>query len=126
MPYTTNWIDPALLLTHAGINVYRAYKDDDYDNGPLNNWVALYDENSPHDHDSVETDVRDLYAQLGKDVIPRNLNVEDADVQDVIRAAIDAGLLSADPLQDGRAESDRCRVCGKIVAGCAGECGCDA
>lgn len=40
-------------------------------------------------------------------------------------ARLETAIIEAQGEYDAYACHDRCRVCGKVVPGCAGECGCD-
>lgn len=58
MPYVEKWVAPEKMLKYRGIQIYHAYKDNDYNNGPLT-WHYTTD---PHasDDDANEFDVREL------------------------------------------------------------------
>ena len=43
MPYRTEWVDPEVLLEHAGVTVYWTYNDDDID-APLFDWYTTSQE----------------------------------------------------------------------------------
>jgi len=75
MPYIQECVDREVCLTHNGVTVYHAYKDDWIDSR-LTYWFALSPEG-----EADEFDVR-------------NLAVEQSDdIEAVLKAAIDAGLL---------------------------------
>jgi hypothetical protein len=40
MPIKTIHVDPEVFLEHAGITVYRCYKDDDFDQGSVNQFYT--------------------------------------------------------------------------------------
>ena len=75
MPYVTEWVPRDLFLEYNGVRIYLAYKDDEYDQ-PLEYWFAL---------DAEEEDEFDI----------RNLPTfaDGQDIEDILKAAIDAGLL---------------------------------
>ena len=75
MPWIHETVDREIALQHNGVTVYHAYKDQELD-WPLTYWFAL----SPED-DADEFDVRDLAVE------------QTGDVQAMLKAAIDAGLL---------------------------------
>ena len=75
MPWIHDTVDREIALQHNDVTVYHAYKDSELD-WPLTYWFAL----SPHD-DADEFDVRDLAVQ------------QSDDIQAVLKAAIEAGLL---------------------------------
>jgi hypothetical protein len=60
MPYSTQWVEPELLLDHQGVKVYRVYKNDELEQGAQEYHFTL----DPEDEDAYEStetfDVRDL------------------------------------------------------------------
>jgi hypothetical protein len=93
MPW--QWVQPEELLTHRGVRIFHAYKDDTSDI-PLEFW---YSTSSTSEPGSVyEFDVRDLAgyrSQNGQDKMSEHKRA--------IKAAIDAGLLQSDvPVSLGR------------------------
>lgn len=78
MPYQTVFMPKEVFLTHQGLTVYHAYKDDDFDR-PLSYWYSL-DEADP----AEDFDVRDL----------KTWDDADDDVEFAIKRAIESGELS--------------------------------
>ena len=65
MPTSSSWVDPEVFLTHNGVTVYHAYRDDDVDQGAL--WYHFtLDCNS----DDNSFDIRNLDVPLGPRVEP--------------------------------------------------------
>ena len=85
---TWQWIEPEEFLTHNGVRIFHAYKDELSDI-PLEFWYSTSstaDSGSPY-----EFDVRDLVgyrSQTGQE--------EMLEHKRIIKAAIDAGLLQSD------------------------------
>lgn len=116
MPYTTAWIHPELFFTtHAGVNVFHAYKDDDMDQGRSSYWFTLYSNTDEHpfdvrDFDSAcHLDQHPPYLQ-GENDTPENRAAWDrwfeVDEPDHIRAIIEASLdASLIPLPEDMADN---------------------
>ncbi len=58
MPYTNEFVEPEIFLTHHNIPVYRTYRNDDFEDGPRTFWYTL-DVNRGTDS-RCEFDVREL------------------------------------------------------------------
>jgi hypothetical protein len=56
MPFTSEWVPPEIFLTHKGVTVYHAYKDNDLCNGRSNYWFTM----SEKDEVDHQFDVREL------------------------------------------------------------------
>lgn len=81
MPYKREWVPAEVFLEHSGVTIYRAYNDGDFDE-PLSYWFAM------DQYGEANFDVRDLDVPSG-----RLLRTDEVDFEDVLRDAIDAGLL---------------------------------
>jgi hypothetical protein len=106
MPYLSEWVEPGLFLEHAGVNVWHTYKNDEADQGPRSYWFTLdvlcgegscsSESCEPHKGGSCCNvfDVRNLPGYQ-----PQTTD-EEFYHKDVIRQAIDAGLLTKDGVSD--------------------------
>jgi hypothetical protein len=56
MPFTSEWVPPEIFLTHKGVIVYHAYKDNDLSNGKATYWYTM----SEREEQEHEFDVREL------------------------------------------------------------------
>ena len=86
MPW--EWIEPEEFLTHCGVRIFHAYKDE-FSDVPLEFWYSTSSTAEPGS--PYEFDVRDL-----ADYRSRCGTEEVSEHERVIKAAIDAGLLKAD------------------------------
>jgi hypothetical protein len=127
MPYTTEWTPPELFMTHNGVNVFHAYKDDDMDAGRLTYWYTL-----DASEDGHAFDVRDLAVparatldqhppfQQGEHNTSENRAAweawhregEPGRIKQILREALDTSLLVADPEAnaDPNAPTSYCQV----------------
>jgi hypothetical protein len=90
MPNKIDYVAPAHFHEYAGVHVYRAYKDDDWEL-PLTYWFT-----TDVDEDPVfEFDVRDVPQRLLERglLAPDYTLDDDADFKTVLTAAIDHNLL---------------------------------
>lgn len=106
MPYETVWATPELLLEHAGVKVFHAYKDDDIEQGRSTYMYSLSDVDDEYQFDVRDFDSNHLldahppYLQGANDT-PENREAwrrwHAAGQPDAIRAiviaSIDAGLI---------------------------------
>lgn len=120
MPFSTEWVEPDVFLTHNGVTVYCTYKSDDIRNGPRTYWFSLSDlcgeESCECDSGkcSCVFDVRELGNWTGphppfltgENNTPENKlawdkyhadRMEEKHIQTVIREALDRGLLIPPP-----------------------------
>jgi hypothetical protein len=127
MPYTTEWTPPELFMTHNGVNVFHAYDEDDMDAGRLRFSFTLNALEDGHDFDVSDLavparatlDQHPPFLQ-GEHKTPENHAAwvawhsegEPAAIKQVLREAIDAGLLVADPEAnaDPNAPTGYCQV----------------
>lgn len=87
MPYTTTWVPPDLFMTHKGVNVWHAYNDDCYADGPMTYWFTF-----DYHGQAREFDVRDL---------PYGLETDDEDgIRAALARAIDEGWLNGHMPED--------------------------
>ncbi|MDN5375446.1 MAG: hypothetical protein PWQ39_486 [Thermacetogenium sp.] len=91
MPY--DWVEAPLFFEHKGVKVYHLYKNDIMDNGTYKYWYAPYPWSS--DGDQENFDVRDLAKALH---LPEPESQEE--IQNVLRQAVDAGLLTENGVKD--------------------------
>lgn len=110
MPYQTTWVPPELFLTHAGVNVFHTYKDDDVDQGAERYWFTTSvrdDEEEDCTFDVRELDSACLLGQhppflQGENNTPENreawghwYKVEEPDtIRAIIVASLDAGMIT--------------------------------
>ncbi|MEW6770116.1 MAG: hypothetical protein AB1330_01805 [Bacillota bacterium] len=97
MPY--GWVEPDIFLEHGGVTIYHVYKDDEIDNVIREYWYTWREDGG--ELTPWRFDVRDIATALG-------MSVSDFDeIEEVIKKAIDLGLLTKDgPL--GFPEDDEC------------------
>jgi len=76
MPLT--WTEPEIVVEHNGVTVYHTYKDGEY---AASYWYTLDPSQDDWECESA-FDIRDLA-----------VNVESDNHEDILRVAIDAGLL---------------------------------
>lgn len=105
MPYSSQWVDPELFLSHRGIKVYHTYKDDDMEQGSRTYWFTLDPLEGEGTGGEALFDVRDLPGFV--DAASYFEMLETA--KQVIRTAIDAGYFDALDLGEfeGRHPKDR-------------------
>jgi hypothetical protein len=110
MPFKTTRVDPELFLTHAGVDVFHTYKDDDIDQGRKRFWFTTREFD-----DKGHFDVRELDSAHMLDQHPPYINAsrtpeenlelqarwdrwhdvdEPAAIHAIIVASIDAGLIT--------------------------------
>ena len=81
----TDWVPPEIFLKHKGVTIYRIYKNDNFSQCPRDCWFG-WDERCS-DSGDYAFDVRDL---------PNPSEREDD--KDIIRDAIDAGIITSEGL----------------------------
>lgn len=92
MPYLLTWTDPELLFEHNGTKVYRAYKDDVYEN-PLSMYAAVYTEDS-FNYPPAIFDIRELPGAKDHNLNNGWRSFDTAiheHMKKIVRAAIDSG-----------------------------------
>lgn len=87
MPY--GWIEPDVFLTHNGVTVYRAYKDEQYDR-PMSSWYMVSADDVP-DLPRTAPLAEALYVEFDVRSLP---GVRDGHAER-IKLAIDRGDLPA-------------------------------
>jgi len=121
MPYSTEWVDPEVFLTHNGVPVYHTFKNDDIENAPRTSCFSLNhlcgEEECACDGDKCKYvfDVRELGNWTepshppfltGENNTPENKKawekyhadlVQEKHVQSIIREALDRGILTPPP-----------------------------
>lgn len=113
MPDITEWAPPELFLTHSGVNVFHVYRDDDMNQGPKRFLFTLDATDDGRSFDVRDLDVPSRPAlenhppfMTGEHRDDPGLQrqwdlwhsmTEPAAIKQVLRDAIDAGLLVADP-----------------------------
>ena len=68
MPMKFEWVGPEVFTEHQGIVVYHAYKDNDYNNGPMCYWFTTTAGCETLGEEEAQFDVRALWShalQLG-------------------------------------------------------------
>lgn len=86
MPWSSEWVDPEVFLTHHGVTIYHVYKNDDLAEGVRFYWYGT----SPTASDETGTDtfdVRDLDNPHGDDTGTL------AGHRDLICGAIERGIV---------------------------------
>jgi hypothetical protein len=107
MPTSTAWVAPELFFTtHAGVNVFYTYEDDDMDRGRNRYHFTLYSNTDMHPFDVRDLDLACLLDQHppylqgenntseNREAWKRWHEVEEPDhIRAIIEASIDAGLI---------------------------------
>ena len=93
MPYSSQWVEPELFVSHNGVRVYHVYKNDDVDKGAREFWFTT-DELEGEGSD-FEFDIRDFAkAEFCGEGVLDAIHCSNREAKrTLIRAAIDAGLL---------------------------------
>lgn len=105
MPWRTDWVDPEIFLEHNGVTIYHSYKDN-VALQRLSYWYTTnpeYAETIGGEVDPYEFDVREL--EVPAPEAPRRVvealtpppNNETERIADLIRRAIEAGLIRVPP-----------------------------
>ncbi len=88
MPYA--WVEPEVVMEHAGVTIYHIDKDDHLEGGARVYWYGTRPGCSDDGSEDGEFDVRDLPGEEDASYD------EEGGQRAIIRAAIDAGLLTED------------------------------
>lgn len=99
MPYVTEWADPELFLLHAGVAVWRTYKNDDFESGTRTYSFTLDpgcgDDGCNESHPCPCENVFDVRDKGFDD--PKGRMPTDDELRVFLRAQIDAGMLKNPP-----------------------------
>lgn len=96
MPYTTEYAPAEIYLEYNGVTIYHVYKGNNFEDGARDFWF----DNKEDSDDDEGFDVRDLAIKLREPGEPKNYDELDAWRKDIIRKAIDAGLIEAGEDED--------------------------
>ena len=87
MPYKL--IEPDIAINHLNINIYRTYKNEDYNN-PLLYWYTTSSLEEPE----FEFDIREIKLQLNLNNIENLNNIDDENHNLILRYAIEQKILT--------------------------------
>ncbi len=91
MPYA--WVEPEIALGYNGVKIYFVYRDDKFSNETRTFWYGYSIFSDDQGEDSF--DVRDLAKMIG---MPCSEGWDE--IEAVLKAAIDKGILTQDGIQD--------------------------
>jgi len=92
MPYMSTIVESELVTTHAGIDVYYIYKNDDVDNGASVLWYTtdIYGVKNGN----ATFDIREVYTKLQVEYPGKVFDITDIQNHEVIIGlAIDIGII---------------------------------